>query len=220
MELAQIILVVTVSYLIGSIPTAYIMGKLGGVDIFKVGSGNMGATNMARALGKGWGFSVLFLDSLKGVIAIFLSRYLVDPQSDVLIAATSARWTATVLAAIFVVVGHNWSVWATLLTGHVRGGKGAATAFGTLITMAPWHVIIGLSILGGIIIARTRYVSLGALTMAAGGFVWMMILAVQGLIPLEYTLYVIAVGVMIVVRFRENIERLLRGTERRFGERA
>jgi glycerol-3-phosphate acyltransferase PlsY len=86
--------------------------------------------------------------------------------------------------------------------------------------MAPWHVIIGLSILGGIIIARTRYVSLGALTMAAGGFVWMMILAVQGLIPLEYTLYVIAVGVMIVVRFRENIERLLRGTERRFGERA
>ncbi|MFN8373444.1 MAG: glycerol-3-phosphate acyltransferase [Anaerolineae bacterium] len=220
MEVSQIVLVVLVSYLIGSIPTAYLVGKMRGVNIFQVGSGNMGATNTARALGKGWGFAVLVLDSIKGVIAIMLSRYIVDPLNNVFIADSSARWTATVLAAIFVVVGHNWSVWVTLITGHLRGGKGAATAFGTLITMAPPHVIIGLSVIGGLIIARTRYVSLGALTMAAGGFIWMMVLAAQQLIPLEYTLYLIAVGILIVVRFRENIDRLVRGTERRFGERA
>ncbi len=220
MDISQVILVVLCSYVIGSVPTAYIIGKTKGINIFEVGSQNMGATNMARVLGKKWGFAVLFLDSFKGVIAIFLSRYIVDPMTNVLVADTPARWTATVLAAIFVVVGHNWSIWVTMITGQLRGGKGAATAFGTLVTMAPPQVIIGLSLLGGLIIARTRYVSLGALTMAAGGFVWMIVLALQQIIPLEYVLYVFAVGLMIVVRFRENIERLLHGTERRFGERA
>lgn len=220
MDISQIIIVLLCSYLIGSVPTAYVIGKTRGINIFEVGSQNMGATNMARVLGKKWGFAVLCLDSLKGVSAIFLARYIVDPLSNVLIADTSARWTATVLAAIFVVVGHNWSIWVTMITGQVRGGKGAATAFGTLVTMAPPQVIIVLSLLGGLIIARTRYVSLGALVMAAGGFIWMIVLAAQQLIPLEYVLYVLAVGLMIVVRFRENIERLIHGTERRFGERA
>jgi acyl phosphate:glycerol-3-phosphate acyltransferase len=220
MDASQIFLVVLCSYLIGSIPSAYIIGKARGINIFEVGSGNMGATNMARVLGKGWGAIVLFLDSLKGFVAIMLSRYIVDQQSNVLFAENSSRWTATVLAAIFVIVGHNWSIWVTLITGQLRGGKGAATAFGTLITMAPWHVVIGLSLIGAVVIARTRYVSLGALVMTVGGFIWMMILAAQQLIPLEYILYLFAVGLMILWRFRENIDRLLHGKERRFGERA
>lgn len=220
METSQFLLIVAFSYLIGSIPTAYLIGKARGVNIFEIGSGNMGATNMARALGKGWGVLVLFLDALKGFAAIMLSRYVVDQQTNVLFAENSARWTATVMAAIFVICGHNWSFWVTLLTGQLRGGKGAATAFGTLITIAPWHVVLGLCIVGAIVIARTRYISLGALVMTAGGFVWMMVLAAQGLLPLIYVLYLFAVGLMILWRFRENIERLVHGTERRFGERA
>ncbi|NWF69767.1 MAG: glycerol-3-phosphate acyltransferase [Chloroflexi bacterium] len=220
MELSQAIPIVVLSYLIGSIPTAYLIGRMRGINIFEVGSGNMGATNAARALGKGWGAVVLFLDAVKGIIAIYLARFIADPQQELFLAENQARWTATVLSAIFVVLGHNWSLFVTVITGELRGGKGAATTFGTFITMAPPTMILALSIMGGLIIARTRYVSLGALSMAAAGFVWMLVLVFQGGIPGLYTFYLVTVGIMFVWRFRENIQRLLTGTERRFGESA
>lgn len=208
-ELVQVILVVVISYLLGSFPTAYVIGRLRHVNIFEVGSGNMGATNVIRATGGiGWGLLVWFFDSVKGIVAMHIAAQIM-PQNAA---------TATVLAAIVSIIGHNWSLFATLLTGTIRGGKGAATAFGTLILIVPFHVIAAMLVLCGAIIALTRYVSLGVLLMFALGLGWLLVLVGERIVPLEYSLYVLAISALILIRFRENIERLIAGTERRFGE--
>ncbi len=210
-ELVRIVLVVAVSYLLGSIPTAYVVGRLRHVNIFEVGSGNMGATNVIRATGGiGWGLIVWFFDSVKGILAMLVAAQIM-PQNPV---------GATVIAAICAIVGHNWSLFATLLTGTIRGGKGAATAFGTLLLIVPFQAIAAMLVLAGLIIALTRYVSLGVLMMFGLGMVWILVLVGQHAISFEYTFYALALTTLILIRFRENIQRILAGTERRFGERA
>ncbi|MDX2078924.1 MAG: glycerol-3-phosphate 1-O-acyltransferase PlsY [bacterium] len=205
----EILLVVILSYLMGSIPTAYLVGRLHNIDIFAVGSGNMGATNVSRAIGFKWGVLVLAIDALKGVLAIVLSK-VIAPDLGML---------ATTLSAVVVIIGHNWSLFATLLTGTLRGGKGAATAFGTLLMIAPSYVIIGIMFVGGFILARTRYVSLAVLTMVALAVIWLTILALQHTLDTMVIFYCWALSVLIIVRFRENIQRLAEGKERRFGDR-
>ena len=210
-ELARVILVVVISYLLGSLPTAYLVGRLRHVNIFEVGSGNMGATNVIRATGGiGWGLLVWFFDSAKGVLAMLIAAQIMPENAA----------TATVLAAIVAIVGHNWSLFATLLTGTLRGGKGAATAFGTLFLIVPFHVIAAMLVLCGFIIALTRYVSLGVLLMFGLAVVWLLVLVGQREIPFEYSLYALGITALILMRFRENIQRLIAGTERRFGEGA
>ncbi len=127
MQPVVVVLISVVSYVIGSFPTAYLIGRTKGIDIFKVGSGNMGATNVIRALGFRYGALVWAIDAAKGVLAILLARQL----------APDFQTTASVLAAVAAVAGHNWSLLATLLTGSIRGGKGAATAMGTFLFLAP-----------------------------------------------------------------------------------
>lgn len=205
----EILLVVIVSYLMGSIPTAYLVGKLNNIDIFAVGSGNMGATNVSRALGVKWGMLVLAVDALKGILAIVISKIL----------APDLGMIAITVAAVVVIIGHNWSLFATLLTGTLRGGKGAATAFGTLLMIAPYYVIIGTVFIGGFILARTRYVSLAVLTMVAIAVIWLTILALQHTVDSMVIFYCWALSILIIVRFRENIQRLAEGKERRFGDR-
>jgi glycerol-3-phosphate acyltransferase PlsY len=207
-EIVKFITVVFISYLLGAIPTAYLVAKTRGVNIFEVGSGNMGATNAIRALGLGWGLLVWFFDSVKGIIAIFIAHALLP---------TSAAG-ATALAAVAAVIGHNWSIFATMATGKIRGGKGAACAFGTMLVMAPFQIVVGMAVLGGFIIAITRYVSLGVLAMFGLATLWMIILIGQKSLPWEYTFYSVGIAVLLVYRFRENIQRLLTGTERRLGE--
>ncbi len=198
------------SYLLGSIPTAYLVARLRGVNIFEVGSGNMGATNVIRALGLGWGLLVWLCDSLKGILAILLATLLMPADATL----------ATVIAATSAVIGHNWSVFAALVTGTLRGGKGAATWFGTMLVIAPLQVVVGMTVLGGFIIAATRYVSLAVLGMFSLSGLWMLVLISQSKLPYEYTIYTLLVTAMMLYRFRENIQRLLAGTERRLGERA
>lgn len=205
----EILLVVIISYLLGSIPTAYLIGKLHDIDIFKVGSGNMGATNVTRSLGLKWGLLVLFIDVVKGASAILISK----------IIAPDLGMIATTISAIVVIIGHNWSLFATLLTGTLRGGKGAATAFGTLLMIAPSYVIIGTMFVGGFVLARTRYVSLAVLTMVAIAMIWLTILALQHTLDSMVIFYCWALSILIIVRFRENIQRLAEGKERRFGDR-
>jgi len=205
----EILLVVILSYLMGSIPTAYLIGKLHKIDIFAVGSGNMGATNVTRSLGLRWGLLVLFIDVVKGASAILLSKVL----------APDLGMIATTVSAIVVIIGHNWSLFATLLTGTLRGGKGAATAFGTLLMIAPTYVIIGTMFVGGFVLARTRYVSLAVLTMVALAMIWLTILALQHTLDSMVIFYCWALSILIIVRFRENIQRLAEGKERRFGDR-
>jgi acyl phosphate:glycerol-3-phosphate acyltransferase len=202
-----------VCYIIGSFPTAYLVGRLNRINIFEVGSGNMGANNVVRSLGVKWGALVWMIDSGKGILAVLLAPLLM-PQ-----APASAR----VIGAIAVVVGHNWSLIATLVTGTLRGGKGAATAGGTwIIMMAPWWYIVVITLtLWGLLVLLTRYVSLAVLVSVAIGSVWVLILISQGSdVPPLYMFYIVLVGLMIYVRHWKNIQALLAGRERRLGDPA
>jgi acyl phosphate:glycerol-3-phosphate acyltransferase len=208
-ETMQVIVVVIISYLLGSLPSAYVVARLKNVNIFEVGSGNMGATNVVRAVGLFWGLVVWLFDSLKGILAILISRRI---MSD-------SQAAATTIAAVVAIIGHNWSLFATLLTGTLRGGKGAATAFGTLLMIAPAQVIVAMMFLFGLIVAITRYVSLGVLLMFGLGLIWLVILVSQQKLEHEFVYYSLIVALLILIRFRENIQRLLEGKERRLGER-
>lgn len=205
-----ILLVIILSYLLGSFPTAFLVARLNRVDIFSVGSGNMGATNALRALGFRWGIFVMLVDILKGAVAIYLSRQIV-PDS---------KAAATTISAITVIIGHNWSLFATILTGTLRGGKGAATTFGTMLMVAPFQVIVGMAVIAAVIVARTRYVSLGVLAAFGLGTVWTGVLVLQEQAESYILLYTLLVLALLLVRFKGNIQRLLAGTERRLGERA
>jgi len=209
-QFIQIIGVIIISYLLGSIPTAYLIAKSKGIDIFSVGSGNMGATNVGRSLGFWWGIVVWACDSGKGILAILIATAIL-PEN---------RAAATAISATAAVVGHNWSLFATLVTGTLRGGKGAAIWFGTMFMIAPLQVLVGMSVLGVAVIALTRYVSLAVLGMCALATIWIAVLIQQQVVPIEYIFYMLVVGLLIVFRFRENIQRLLTGTERRLGDPA
>ena len=200
--------VIGISYLLGAIPTAYLIGLLRGRNIFEIGSGNMGATNAVRGLGLGWGILVWLLDTLKGVAAILIARQLMP---DALAAASA-------VAAVMAIIGHNWSVIVAVLTGKLRGGKGASIAFASLILIAP-NIVGVVGLIGLSILIITRYVSLSVLVMVAVATLWMIVLVNQRLMAEEYIYYALCTAALILYRFRENIQRLLTGTERRLGER-
>ncbi len=213
----QVILCIVASYLIGSFPTAYFVGKARNVNIFEVGSGNMGGTNVARAVGKGWAIFTGLVDVSKGVFAVWLAR-------DIILAEQIG--VATSISATSVVVGHNWSLFATVLTASikegklrliVRGGKGAATAFGAMMMIQPLQSLVAAAI-GIVIISRTRYVSLGVLIGFAVAIFWLILLVGTEFQKPILLLYAVALTVMLLLRHRGNVQRLLAGTERRLGE--
>lgn len=215
----QVLACIVASYLIGSFPTAYFVGKARNVNIFEVGSGNMGGTNVARALGKGWAVLTGLVDVAKGVFAVWLARDVILPQQI---------GVATSIAATSVVVGHNWSLFATVLTASikegklrliVRGGKGAATAFGAMMMIQPLQSLVAAAI-GIAIISRTRYVSLGVLIGFAVANVWLILLVGAEFQKPILLLYAVALSFMLLLRHRGNVQRLLAGTERRLGEPA
>ncbi len=204
----QIIFVIALGYFIGAFPTAYLVARAKGVDIFKVGSGNMGANNVARACGMRYGALVWVIDGSKGIVAILLARWLIPNHQ----AAVS------VLAAVSAVAGHNWSFLATLITGSIRGGKGAATASGTFLLLAPTLLVAGVLALGAVVVLLTRYVSLAVLTSVAAAGIAFLILVLIGFLEPVYVVYLLA-GWMVFVRHRSNIINLIKGKERRLGER-
>lgn len=211
-----VLAVIVVSYLLGSLPTAYIIAKTKNVNIFEVGSGNMGGTNIARSLGLGWGIFTTLVDLCKGILAILIARALMPDD----------RWTATTISAIVVIIGHNWSLFATLINTAankgrltIRGGKGAATALGTMLMVAPVQTILGMAAIFGALIIITRYVSLAVLAAYSLAVTWLLVLAGQGQLPPQYVTYAVLLALLIGWRFRENIQRLITGNERRLGER-
>lgn len=199
-----------VCYVIGSFPTAYLIGKLHGINIFKVGSGNMGANNMTRALGLQWGVLVWAIDVFKGMLAIFVARQFMSWD----------KISASVIGAIAVVIGHNWSFFASLITGTVRGGKGAATAGGTWLMLIPGQIFVVTVMLWVLLVIGTRYVSLAVLVAFAVGTVWVMALVGQHVIEPAYSTYAVIVSGLVYYRHRENIVALLQGRERRFMDKA
>lgn len=208
----SVLLVIIVSYVIGSFPTAYLAGKLNGIDIFDKGSGNMGTTNALRTLGLKWALVVLAIDLGKGIFAVLLSVRMVDP-------AVLSYASASVISAVAVVMGHNWSLFATLLTGTIRGGKGAATAMGTWLILMPIQILFIPVIVLLVTIIKTRYMSLGVLLSVVTACVALGIWVGLGKLDTIYLAYYL-VGAVIFYRFRDNIKRLLAGNERRIGESA
>ena len=198
------LIVILVSYLIGSIPFGYMIvrGKLGD-DIRQSGSGGTGATNVSRRAGKAAGVFTLVLDALKGVIAVLVARAMfpgVGPYADWLAAA----------AGIAALVGHIFPVWLGF-----RGGKGVATGVGVFIVIAPVALLCA-GVLFVAIVAVTRYVSLGSIIAAVTVplFVWLQAVFVEPVADLRPLLTAAITGAaLILFAHRGNIARLARGTE-------
>jgi len=185
-------LAVALAYLLGSIPFAYLAGLTRGVDLRKVGSGNLGAANVFRSLGRGMGIAVMAADIAKGVVAVLVARALTDDP-----------WP--VIAAGAAVVGHVFPVWL-----RFRGGKGVAVGAGAVIGLMPLVslVLVGIWVL---IVVTTRYTSLASITSA---------LAVTPLAwafgyPWSYLLFAALAAALVLVRHRANFRRLSRGQEAR-----
>lgn len=192
-------------FLIGSIPFGWIVTRLRGVDIRKVGSGNIGMTNVWRALGWQYGLAVLVLDALKGLVPI-LALYPCLPHSP---AAGNAGLSALIamLTGLAAVLGHTFTPWLKF-----RGGKGVATAFGVLIAIFQLWVLVPLAVF--VVLATiTRYVSVGSLVAAT------VVVVISFAVPdlrLYWPLGLLA-GLLIFWTHRENIQRLRNGSENRFG---
>lgn len=196
------------AYLVGSLPTGYIAGRLiKGIDIREHGSGSTGATNVLRTLGKGPGFLVLMIDTLKGVGAIALVNWLFI-TAPFGVSDGGLAWMVAIggLAAL---LGHSKSIWLGF-----TGGKSVATSLGVLLAMS-WQV--GLATLGvfGLVLTLTRIVSLSSVTGAVAVSVFMILLHQ----PLPYELFAIAGGLYVLWRHRSNMQRLLAGTEPQLGQK-
>jgi glycerol-3-phosphate acyltransferase PlsY len=201
----QIILVLLLSYLIGSIPTAIIAGKiLRKVDIREHGSGNAGATNVLRVLGWKAALLVLLIDMFKGFAAVYWIVNLIPFPAN---PDTYALYQ--ILAGLAAIVGHIWTAFA-----HFKGGKGVGTAAGVFLGLQPLPVFICLLIFIGVV-KRSGYVSLGSMTSA---ILFPIILVLQKYflqvpVPLPHIIIGIILAALIVITHRENIHRLLEGTE-------
>lgn len=197
----RIAMVFLISYVVGSIPAAYIMGRwCRGIDIRDHGSGNMGATNVFRVLGKTPGIIVLLFDAFKGVVATVLVPKLFYVESQLAI---------NILAGVCAVCGHNWTLFLKF-----RGGKGIATSLGILIGLCfvlPnfWLVLVCVILTFVITLLISRFVSLGSLCAAT-------LLPVMVLItdqPRSVLLFSLLISVFVFLRHRSNIVRLLNKTE-------
>jgi glycerol-3-phosphate acyltransferase PlsY len=217
------ILVVLGAYLLGSIPFGYLVAKAKGIDIRSVGSGNIGATNAMRVLGKPAGIFVLLMDALKGYAAVVWLTPMVFNQFDVWL---HRHFSATydyfqyqspevqshlfVLAGIFAVLGHNYTCWL-----RFKGGKGIATTGGAFLALAPWAVLVAVVVFI-LLLLLTKYVSVGSIgtAIALPTTIWVMT-------PNDLILCIVAtlLGVMAIYKHKSNIQRLLAGTENRVGKK-
>jgi glycerol-3-phosphate acyltransferase PlsY len=190
-----------VAYLLGSIPTGFLVAKARGVDIRSVGSGNIGAANTFRAVGKTAGIIVLLIDALKGYLAVETADLILNFFN----VAEPNRETYRIIAAIFAVLGHNYTCWL-----HFKGGKGIATSAGVYLALAPWAVLYAVIafILG---FGLTRITSVGSILAS------IVLPTAVCLTKDNWTLRIvtIALGVLALLKHRTNMQRLIAGKEPR-----
>ncbi len=192
----------TLSYLVGAVPTGLLTGLAKGVDIRKIGSGNIGATNVLRALGKGWGLFTLVIDALKGLVPVLLFPMVAEK-----ITGRVQTSELSLLCGVLAVMGHNWPVYLGF-----KGGKGVATSTGALVGLAPWCALAGFGVWLFVFLS-TRYVSLASISAAVAICVlaWVTTMKDGSVLPLVLTL----LAIILIWKHRENIGRLLRGNENR-----
>ncbi len=205
--LAAYVTVAVVGYLVGSISSGYVVGKLyRNVDLRTVGSGSTGATNTFRTLGRGAGLLVATLDVLKGALAVIFAQ-LIFPD------AHPGRHVAEALAAVLVVVGHCWPI-----TLRGRGGRGVATGFGALLLVATpaWATAVAAF---AIALAATRMVSVGSLASVVGALVGYLLFTATGWLTFDWATlaFIVIGGVIVYARHLPNIQRIARGVEPRVG---
>jgi len=192
------------AYLLGSIPTGFLVAKAKGIDIRSVGSGNIGATNAMRVLGKPAGIFVLLMDAAKGFAAVWLASLMLKDNS------IADLQTLRVVAGIFAVLGHNYTCWLKF-----KGGKGIATTAGVYLALAPCALLVALAVFI-LAILLTRYVSVGSIAgaIALPATVWAMT-------PHNLFLGIVttALGVLAIYKHKSNIQRLMAGTENRLGQK-
>jgi len=196
-----------IGYLFGSLPTGHLVGRFLGVDISKHGSGNIGATNVLRVLGRRWGYLVFFIDTLKGFLAVRAAFYLVQSAKI----GVERIELVGILAAITCILGHTFPIWL-----RFKGGKGVATSAGALLGLMP-AAIVAIFFLWLIIFQLTRYVSLASIGAAVALPAVVGILILRKFVTDTALLYfsVLIAGV-VIWRHRSNLKRLINGTERRF----
>ena len=196
------------AYLLGSIPTGFLVAKARGIDIRAVGSGNIGATNVFRQLGTPAGVMVLLADALKGWLAVAGIAYWCG-QIFYSSAGPQAREWLRIGAGFAAVLGHNYTCWL-----HFKGGKGIATSAGVLAGLVPWALLIILGI-WLIVFALKRYVSLASICASAGlPFATWLTGGSLTLITLTAVMTTLA-----IYKHKANIQRLMSGTESRIGAR-
>ena len=201
--IAQYAAVLTISYLLGSIPWGYMMILWReGVDIREQGSGRTGMTNVLRTAGVKVAALVLALDMGKGILSVFLARQVIG--------ATEGE----VIAGLLALVGHNWPVFL-----QFRGGRGILTAFGGLWVIAPPVAVIAAAVML-VITLISRYVSLGNIIGVIIAFLVTSALAWMGKYSPAYAAYTLVGGAIIIWQHRDNIQRILAGNERRLGRPA
>lgn len=192
----ELLLVTASSYLIGSIPTGYIVVKLfTGQDIRTIGSGSTGATNVKRVMGKKWFFIVMLLDALKGALPVVLAACFMSAFKEI--------GLLPVIAAVCVILGHSKSVFL-----NFTGGKSVASGVGTLMALN-WQAGIIIAAVWGVVTWVSKYVSLGSIVALALAPLIMWFLNA----PIAYIIYALIAAIYVIYLHRENIKRLRQGTE-------
>ena len=201
------IVIALAAYLLGSIPTGYLVARAKGIDIRTVGSGNIGAANAFRILGKPAGIFVLVADGLKGYAAC---AWLADLVIQLFAVAPDQIENVRIVAGICAVLGHNYTCWLKF-----KGGKGIATSAGVYFALAPKAAGIALGT-WIIVFALGRYVSVASIAAAAAlpTAVWFTKKS------LFLGIVTTALGLLAIFKHKGNIQRLLNGTERRFGQKS
>jgi glycerol-3-phosphate acyltransferase PlsY len=191
------IIAVAASYLLGSVSFSILIARwVKGIDIRQHGSGNAGATNTLRVLGKGPAAAVFLLDVAKGIASVLLGKWLGDGQI----------WVP-ILCGAAAITGHNWPIWF-----RFRGGKGIATTIGVMATIAIWPALIA-GVIAIAAVAITRYVSLGSLIFVALLPVFILVLSM----PYELFWVSLLICAYAFIRHRSNIVKLIRGQEHKLG---
>ena len=205
--MATLASVASLAYLLGSFPAGYIAGRLAGIDIRKVGSGNVGATNVTRVLGKRFGYPVFILDFAKGLGAVVLAVIMGKASHS------SAQFVdlCGAVGAVCSVIGHSYSIWLGF-----SGGKGVATLMGALFGIN-WITALIVCAVWIVAFQTTRYVSLASIAAAVALPVTLAIMLFLKELPTPISLYFsFFLGTIVILRHRSNLSRLLKGTEPRF----
>ena len=201
------LIVALVGYILGSIPTGYIASRFAGIDIRTIGSGNVGATNVTRVLGKRFGYPVFCVDFAKGVAAILVARFLAERVQGTPLFIDLCLCVSGTAA----VLGHSYPIWL-----RFKGGKGVATSIGVLFGIA-WIAAVLLCIVWLIVFWLSRYVSLASIIATATLPIIMTAMFFLGRLQSPLLIYFsAALAAIVIFRHRPNLSRLFSGTESRF----